>query len=68
VAANSVSATVAGESAQIAYAGLAPGLVGVYQINLVIPADVPASPQTPVVLTAAGLSSAAVMIPVVGAK
>lgn len=64
VTANTVSATVNGEPAPVTFAGLAPGLVGLYQINLVIPSDVPASPQTPLVITAAGLSSATVTIPV----
>ena len=61
---NAVSATVGGKASQVSYAGLAPGLVGLYQINLAIPADVLASAQTPVVITAAGLSSAVVMIAV----
>jgi uncharacterized protein (TIGR03437 family) len=64
VAANPVSATVGGESAQVSYAGLAPGLVGIYQINLVIAPDLPASAQTPLTIVSAGLSSAVISIPV----
>jgi len=33
---------VAGEAAQILFSGLSPGFVGVYQINLVLPGDLPA--------------------------
>jgi uncharacterized protein (TIGR03437 family) len=48
-----VSMTVGGialTSAQIPFVGVAPGLVGVTQINFVIPASVPAGVQ-PVVVT-----------------
>lgn len=34
---NSFSAQIGGRGAQVIYAGLAPGLVGLYQINLVVP-------------------------------
>ena len=55
--ANPITATVGGKASHIYYAGLAPGLVGLYQINLTIPADVVASPQTPLVIAAAGLTN-----------
>jgi len=32
-----VSATIGGQNAPIAYAGLAPGLTGIYQVNLIVP-------------------------------
>ena len=39
-------------AANVLYAGLAPGFAGLYQINLVVPADVPANPE--IRLSAAG--------------
>jgi len=65
-AANSVSAAIAGQAAVVTYAGLAPGLVGLYQVNIIIPASVPPSSQIPIVITAAGLSSSPVQIEVSG--
>ncbi len=56
-ASNPVTATIAGQPAPVAFAGLAPGLVGLYQINVAIPATVEPSPETPLAITAAGLSS-----------
>ncbi len=47
-----VSATVGGLSAQVFYAGIAPGLVqGVMQINVAIPSAVTPGPSVPVVVT-----------------
>ncbi len=51
-----VTATIAGRSATVAFAGAAPGLTGVYQVNVLVPADTP-SGTVPVTLTAAGASS-----------
>lgn len=52
-----VLAMINGESAQVLYAGIAPGLVqGANQINLVIPADIATGPIT-IVLTAGTASS-----------
>ncbi len=52
-----VSATVNDESAQVLYAGVAPGLVqGVNQINLVIPDDISSGPLS-IVVTAGTASS-----------
>ncbi|HTX34432.1 MAG TPA: protease pro-enzyme activation domain-containing protein [Bryobacteraceae bacterium] len=59
----SPSVTVGGVPALIQYAGLAPGLVGIAQLNIIVPASVPAGPQ-PVVVTAAGIASAAATITV----
>lgn len=38
---DTVEVKLSGQSATVSYAGLAPGLVGVYQINLIIPSGVP---------------------------
>ena len=47
------SATIGGRPAQVLFAGLAPGYVGLMQANLLIPNDAPAGAQ-PVVLTIRG--------------
>ena len=47
---------VAGRLAQVQFSGLAPNLVGVWQINIVIPADTPVGTNIPVV-AALGLVS-----------
>jgi uncharacterized protein (TIGR03437 family) len=52
--------TIGDRSAEILYAGAAPGLVGVSQINARVPADVPLdAPQVPagVVVTVGGAAS-----------
>ena len=51
-----VTATIAGRAAIVAFAGAAPGLTGVYQVNVLVPADTP-SGTVPVTLSAAGASS-----------
>src|SRR5262249_4122997 len=67
-ATNDVTATAGGVAANVLYAGLAPGLVGFYQINLTIPTTVPVASQIPVAVTAAGLSSSAVLIDFAASK
>ena len=57
-----VTVTVGGQNAQVLFAGLAPGYVGLYQVNAILPAGIPASDSVPVVLTAGGLSSAPVTV------
>ena len=60
-AATELSATlefkVGGTAARLAFAGLAPGLVGVYQFNVVLPADLPGGDQ-PLEVTVNGSPSA----------
>ena len=48
--------TVAGASAPVAFSGLAPGLVGLYQINFTVPSSTP-SGNAAVVVTANGVAS-----------
>jgi len=55
--------TIGGASATISYSGLAPGYVGLYQINAVVPSGL-ASGNVPVVIAAGGASSAVAMLPV----
>lgn len=53
--------TIAGQPASVAFAGLAPGFAGLYQVNVQVPAGIPAGIQS-VTLTINGLSSNAVQI------
>ena len=48
-----VDATVAGQEARVWFAGLAPGFVGLYQVNIQVPDDLPAGPY-PVELSMEG--------------
>ncbi len=59
-----VTLTVGGISAPVAFAGLTPGQTGLYQVNAVIPSGVAPGDSVPVVLTAAGQSSSPVVISV----
>ncbi|GEM_PF-575331 len=48
---------VGGMNATVQFAGLAPGFVGLYQVNAVVPTGVPAGPAVAVVITQNGISS-----------
>ena len=54
--------TVANESATVAFSGLAPGFVGVYQVNVQIPVDVASGASVPVVVTLGGATSNSVTV------
>jgi len=45
-----------------AYAGLAPGFVGLFQVNVQVPAATPSGPAVPLVLSVAGVNSNSVTI------
>jgi len=55
--------TVAGRRADVSFSGLAPGYIGLYQMNIVIPADSPSGIQ-PVVITANGVASKTTNLPI----
>lgn len=57
-----VSVTVGNVPAEVIYAGLAPGFAGLYQVNIVLPLNVPVGEAIPVVLTAGSRSSSPVTI------
>jgi len=61
---NTVTATIGAVAASVQFAGLTPGFAGLYQVNAVVPPGVVAGNQVPLVLTAAGQSSAPVTIAV----
>jgi uncharacterized protein (TIGR03437 family) len=64
VVTTTVTATVGGLPAAVQFAGLAPGFVGLYQVNLQIPAGVSAGGAVPVVLMQGGAASNTVTIAV----
>jgi uncharacterized protein (TIGR03437 family) len=55
--------SIGGQNATVQYSGLAPGLVGVYQINATVPSGLPAGMQT-VQIVIGGLSSNSVLMAV----
>ncbi len=59
---NAVTATIGGVPAQVEFSGLAPGYIGVYQVNVIVPPGVSPGTGVPVVLTTGGFSSAAATI------
>ncbi len=59
-----VRAQIGGQDAQVVFAGMAPGLAGLMQVNLAIPTT--AAGQQPVVVTVGGVASNQVLISVAG--
>jgi uncharacterized protein (TIGR03437 family) len=59
-----VAATVGGQPAVVNFSGLAPGLIGVFQVNVLIPSGVTPGDNVPVVLTEGSQVSQAVTISV----
>lgn len=55
--------TIGGRGATVLFCGLAPGFVGLYQINATVPADAPAGIQ-PLVLRVGGVTSKTASLPV----
>ncbi len=56
--------TIGGMPAQVSYSGLAPGTVGEYQVNALVPAGAPIGDAVPVMLSIGGVSSNTVQIAV----
>ena len=59
-----VRLTIGGVEANVTFAGLAPGQVGVYRVEAPLPPRAPSGLQVPVVVSAAGLASPPVFIAV----
>jgi adhesin/invasin len=53
---SAVTATIGGQTAAVSFAGLAPGFVGLWQANIVVPSGVTQG-DLPLVVTAGGQSS-----------
>jgi uncharacterized protein (TIGR03437 family) len=65
---NPVTATVGGRVATVLFAGVTPGFSGLYQVNLIVPAGLPDSDTTTLVLSANGQDSATVTFAIHTAK
>jgi uncharacterized protein (TIGR03437 family) len=58
--------TVGGVQANVTFSGLAPGLVGLYQVNARVPDNAPSGDSVPVVTTVSGAASNTVTVAVQG--
>jgi uncharacterized protein (TIGR03437 family) len=56
-AVNLVSVSVGGVAAEVYFAGLAPGFIGLYQINFKVPETAPVGAEVPLIVTVAGVQS-----------
>jgi len=56
--------TIGGVPAQVQFSGLAPGAVGEYQVNALVPENAPVGDAVPVIVSIGGVASNAVEIPV----
>ena len=59
---NDVTVTIGGQDAPVAFAGLSPGFVGLYQINATVPSGITPGNDVPVVVMVAGQKSTPVTI------
>ncbi len=48
---------IGGRAAQVLFSGLAPGIVGLYQVNVTVPNDAPTGPDVEVAIRQSGVSS-----------
>jgi uncharacterized protein (TIGR03437 family) len=55
--------TIGAVKAKVSFSGLAPGFVGLYQVNAVVPAGL-ASGNQPVVITVGGAKSNSTLLPI----
>ena len=56
--------TIGNVQADVIFSGLAPGYVGLYQVNALVPAGVTAGSAVPVVISMEGIASNSVTIAV----
>jgi uncharacterized protein (TIGR03437 family) len=59
-----VTATVGGADAQVLFAGLTPGFIGLAQVNVIVPAEAETGDAVPVVIQTAGVTSRIVTVSV----
>jgi len=64
VTTSTTTVTIGGLVAQVSFSGLAPGAVGLYQVNVQVPTGAPAGDAVPVTLTIGGATSNTVTIAV----
>jgi uncharacterized protein (TIGR03437 family) len=62
--ATAATATIGGEAARVTFAGLAPGFVGLYQVNMEVPQNAPGGAAVAVLVRIGGVDSNAVTIAV----
>ena len=55
--------TIGGRNAPVLFCGLAPGFVGLYQVNATVPSDAPTGIQ-PLVMKVGGVTSKSSLLPV----
>ena len=55
---------IGGLPAEVAFSGLAPGFVGVYQVNVIVPMDSPTGDSVPLSLSIGGVLSNTVTLAV----
>jgi uncharacterized protein (TIGR03437 family) len=53
---------------KVSFAGLTPGFVGLYQVDVQVPADAPAGDQVPLSIAIAGVESNVVTIAIRGGR
>jgi uncharacterized protein (TIGR03437 family) len=58
------SVAIGGVAVTVTFSGLAPELVGVYQVNALVPEDAPTGDAVPLVLSIEGIASNTVTIAV----
>jgi uncharacterized protein (TIGR03437 family) len=56
--------TIGGQQAKVAFAGLAPGFAGLYQVNAVVPSGTQTGTSVPVTLTIGGQTGPPVTVPI----
>jgi uncharacterized protein (TIGR03437 family) len=61
---NAVTVSIGGVTVKAAFAGLAPGYVGLYQVNVLVPANAPVGDAIPVALSVGGVTANQVTISV----
>jgi uncharacterized protein (TIGR03437 family) len=59
-----VTVTIGGNAASTLFAGLAPGFIGLYQVNFTVPSQLTPRDAVPLTITAGGQTSPQVTVPV----